>query len=218
MSLFAQPGYADLNPSYDQPNNARPVWSLAKPLPRVVRPGIVSTKDELQQNLGNAQLPAENSQKLGLEVEPNDLEQGKIEKTADPRKMAAQVGDACSQCDNAFVNKIVSGDTGTIRLGSRMPRTSSARLRRPSNWEKKLSAVEEGGSQASDETPKRQPEYLSDDPLRTVPEEPELYLDEELDTKFEIPALDESTCPEDLHLLIQDLVGIGISVSIEICR
>lgn len=30
---FVQPGYADLNPSYDQPNNARPVWSLAKPLP-----------------------------------------------------------------------------------------------------------------------------------------------------------------------------------------
>lgn len=203
---FVQPGYADLNPSYDQANNAKPVWSLAKPLPRVVRPGMVPTKDEMLQNLANAQLPAEKSQKLGLDVDPNDLEQGKIEKTADPRKMAAQVEDARLQRENAFMNKILSGETASLKQGSRLSRTSSARLRRPSNWEEQLSTVEEGGSQVSDDTPKRQSEYLSDDPLRTVSEEPELHPEEELDTKFEIPALDAATCPEDLHPLIQDLV------------
>ncbi|OOF96884.1 hypothetical protein ASPCADRAFT_207005 [Aspergillus carbonarius ITEM 5010] len=87
---FVQPGYGDLNPSYEQPANAKPVWGLAKPLPRVVRPGMVPTKEELLEARANVQLPAENSQKLGLDVDPNDLEQGQIEKTADPRKMAAQ--------------------------------------------------------------------------------------------------------------------------------
>lgn len=85
-------------------------------------------------------------------MEPNDLGKGKIEKTADPPKMAAQVEDACLQRENAFMNKILSSNTGTMRLGSRMRRTSSARLRLPSNWEKRLSAVKEGGSQGSDET------------------------------------------------------------------
>ncbi|KAJ5363661.1 MIP transporter [Penicillium cataractarum] len=203
---FVQPGYADLNPSYEQANNAKPVWSLAKPLPRVVRPGMVPTKDELLQNLANAQLPAENSQRLGLDVDPNDLEQGRIEKTADPRKMAAQVEDARLQRENAFMNKILSGETASIRQGSRLSRTSSTRMRRPSNWEEQLSTVDEGGSQATDESPRRQPEYQSDDPLQTVHEEPELHPEEELDAKFEIPALDEATCPEDLHPLIQDLV------------
>jgi aquaglyceroporin related protein len=203
---FVQPGYVDLNPSYEQANNAKPVWSLAKPLPRVVRPGMVPTKDELLQSLANAQLPAENSQKLGLDVDPNDLEQGRIEKTADPRKMAAQVEDARLQRENAFMNKILSGETGSIKQGSRMSRNSSTRIRRPSNWEEQLSTVDEGGSHATDESPRRQSEYQVDDPLQTVHEEPELHLDDELETKFEIPALDEATCPEDLHPLIQDLV------------
>ncbi|KAF3394556.1 putative membrane protein [Penicillium rolfsii] len=203
---FVHPGYADLNPAYEQANNAKPVWSLAKPLPRVVRPGMVPTKDELLQNLAKAQLPAENSQRLGLDVDPNDLEQGRIDKTADPRKMAAQVEDARLQRENAFMNKILSGETESTRQGSRLSRTSSTRIRRPSNWEEQLSTVEEAGSQATDESPGRQPERPSDDPLQTVPEQPEIHADEEPDTKFEIPALDEATCPEDLHPLIQDLV------------
>ena len=211
---FVQPGYADLNPSYEQPNNTKPVWSLAKPLPRVVRPGMVPTKEELLEQLANAQLPAENSQKLGLDVDPNDLELGKIEKTTDPRKMAAQVEDARLQREQNFMNKILNGDAVSTRRGSRLSRSSSTRLRRPSQWrasEEQLSTVEEGGSQATDETEtgiegESQAKY-GDDPLRPVPEEPEQHLDDsDNDQKFEIPALDHATCPEDLHPLVQELV------------
>ncbi|KAJ5569618.1 MIP transporter [Penicillium hispanicum] len=209
---FVQPGYGDLNPSYEQPNNTKPVWSLAKPLPRVVRPGMVPTKEELLQQLANAQLPAENSQRLGLDVNPNDLEQGKIEKTADPRKMAAQVEDARLQREQNFMNKILNGDTASTRQGSRLSRASSTRLRRPSAWrasQEQLSTVEEGGSQATDETETqgRKPEFYSDDPLRPVPEEAEQpYDDAANDQKFEIPGLDHEACPEDLHPLVQELV------------
>lgn len=69
-------GYADLNPSYHQAANTKPVWSLAKPLPRVVRSGMVPTKDGLRETLQNAERPAQNSQELGLDVDTNDLEQG----------------------------------------------------------------------------------------------------------------------------------------------
>ncbi|KAJ5175965.1 MIP transporter [Penicillium canariense] len=203
---FVQPGYADLNPSYEQANNAKPIWSLAKPLPRVVRPGMVPTKEELLENRANAQLPAENSQRLGLDVDPNDLEQGRIEKSADPRKMAAQVEDARLQRENNFMNKVLSGDVTFGKQGSRLSRTSSTRLRRPSVFDEQLSTLHEDGSQATEETPARQPEYLSDDPLRPVPEEPELHSDGEPSGRFEFPALDHATCPEDLHPLVQDLV------------
>lgn len=71
---FVQPGYGDLNPAYEQPANAKPLWSLAKPLPRVVRSGMVPTKGELLENRANAQLPAENSQRMGLDVDLNDFE------------------------------------------------------------------------------------------------------------------------------------------------
>ncbi|KAJ5925183.1 hypothetical protein N7454_007822 [Penicillium verhagenii] len=209
---FVQPGYGDLNPSYEQPANAKPVWSLAKPLPRVVRPGMVPTRDELIQQRANAQLPMENSQRYGLDVDPNDLEEGRIEKTSDPRKMAAQVEDARLQREQAFMNKILSGDTQSTRQGSRMSRTSSTRRRRPSRWNNNdqdaLSAVEEGDSRTSEETQGRtRPGYFGDDPLADIPEQQDTPLDEALaDDKFEIPILDESTHPEDLHPLIQDLV------------
>ena len=199
---FVQPGYADLNPSYEQPANSKPVWSLAKPLPRVVRPGMVPTKDELLQQRANAQLPAENSQRLGLDVDPNDLEQGRIDKTTDPRKMAAQVEDARLQREQAFMNKILSGDTTSVRQGSRMSRASSTRRRRPSQWnngqEDALSTVQEGDSQTTEDAP-----GYNEDPLGPIQEQPELFDDP---GKIEIPALDEAATPEDLHPLIQELV------------
>lgn len=204
---FVAPGYGDLNPSYEQPNNAKPVWSLAKPLPRVVRPGMVPTKEELLQNRQNAQLPAENSQKLGLDVDPNELELGRIDKTADPRIMAAQVEDARLQREQNFMNKILNGETATQRPGSRISRTSSMRMRRPSQRnqsQEHLSTVDEGTTPSADENePSRPPEYYTDDPLQPVPEEPE-NLDDQ--GKFDFPSLDEATCPEDLHPLVQELV------------
>ncbi|KAJ6108632.1 hypothetical protein N7523_009955 [Penicillium sp. IBT 18751x] len=207
---FVAPGYSDLNPSYEQPSNAKPVWSLAKPLPRVVRSGMVPTKEELLEARQKAEMPAENSQKLGLDVDPNDLELGKIEKTADPRKMAAQVEDARLQREQNFLNKLLNGETASQRPGSRVSRSSSIRQRRPSQWNNaeldQLSTVEEAGSQASGdnyEGAARPPGYLNNDLLGPLPEEPENFEDE---GKFEAPSIDEATFPEDLHPLVQELV------------
>ncbi|PYI01420.1 MIP transporter, partial [Aspergillus sclerotiicarbonarius CBS 121057] len=210
---FVQPGYGDLNPAYEQPANAKPVWGLAKPLPRVVRPGMVPTKEELLQARANVQMPAENSQKLGLDVDPNDLEAGQIAKTADPRKMAAQVEDARLQRENNFMNKILTGDATTTRQGSRLSRTSSSRLRRPSAWDlppENLSTVPEGETPAPSDT-QDVPPALSDEPLEPVLEEPELRADDGkdvMDMMDDLPDLDEihAAYPDDLHPLVQDLV------------
>ncbi|KAJ5339781.1 hypothetical protein N7541_011736 [Penicillium brevicompactum] len=201
---FVQPGYADLNPSYEQPSNARPVWSLAKPLPRVVRPGMVPTKEELLESLANAQRPAENSQKLGLDVNANDLEQGRIDKTNDPRKMAAQVEDARLQRENNFMNKIINGDGQSMRQTSRMSRTSSTRGRRTSNWgvpQDQLSTVEEGGSQDNDEQGERP---LDDERLDAIQENED--LGQRLDDLLDSSELEKAGYPEDLHPLVQELV------------
>ena len=127
---FVQPGYGELNPSYEQPVNSRPVWSLAKPLPRIVRPGMMPTKEELLDSRAHIHFPAENSQRLGLDVDPIELEQGRFEKTVDPRKIAAQVKDARQQRERKLSNKILSGDTASIRKSSRPSSTSPGRQRR----------------------------------------------------------------------------------------
>lgn len=44
---YVDPAYAALNPAYVQPTNSRPVWGLAKPLPRVLRPGMVPAPSEM---------------------------------------------------------------------------------------------------------------------------------------------------------------------------
>jgi hypothetical protein len=36
---YVAPGYAGLNPAYGQPRNIRPIWGLADPIPRTLRPG-----------------------------------------------------------------------------------------------------------------------------------------------------------------------------------
>ncbi|KXG49504.1 Major intrinsic protein [Penicillium griseofulvum] len=196
---FVQPGYADLNPSYEQASNARPVWSLAKPLPRVVRPSMVPTKDELLQNLEKAQYPTANSQRLGLDVNPNAIQQGRIDKSSNPRKIAAQVEDARLQRENNFMNKILTGDSTSART-SRMSRTSSVRGRRPSAWElplDQLSTVQEGGSpnNGSEEPPELGDDHLANQDLGA-------RLDELLD----IPELEKAGYPEDLHPLVEELV------------
>jgi len=111
---YVHPGYAELNPSYEQAPNARPVWSLAKPLPRVVRPGMVPTKSEIFEASVNAENPTENSQKLGLDVDPNDLEKGKVSFHPDPRKLAAQLKDSRAQRENNFIKSLQRRGTGAL--------------------------------------------------------------------------------------------------------
>lgn len=191
------PGYADLNPSYDQPPNTKPVWSLAKPLPRVVRPGMVPTKEELFENRAKAQFPAENSRKEGLDVDPSDLEKGQIDLHADPRKIAAQVEDARLQRENNFVNKILSGDTSSTRQ-SRVSRTLSRRERRPSSWDlpqDRLSTIEERG-----------PQEASYEPLLPMREESPSHSDEEVEQEPTTPGIQAAALPDDLQPLVQDMV------------
>ncbi|KAJ5096338.1 MIP transporter [Penicillium alfredii] len=205
---FVQPGYAELNPSYDQPVNAKPVWSLAKPLPRVVRSGMVPTKEELLETRANAQLPAHNSQRLGLDVDPNDLEKGQIGKSMNPRKMAAQVEDARLQRESNLMSKLLSGESTSLGRSSRLSRASSTRRRRSSAWDvphDQLSTVDETESQAASDTPQGHP-GLSYEPLRPVAEEPLPGTDDEPDTDIDLLALKEGDYPEDLHPLVEELV------------
>lgn len=211
-----QPGYAELNPSYDQPQNAKPVWSLAKPLPRVVRPGMVPTKEELIQNRQKAQLPAENSQKQGLDVDPNELEQGRVDVNVDPRKIAAQVEDARIQREENLVSKVLAGGEGLSRRPSRISRTSTSRERRPSNWEipeDHLATVPEAVTPFETDGPgQHQQDYLGEYPFHHVSEEhplPDAGLTEDATTQPVDSGLDdilESVYPDDLHPLVQDLV------------
>ncbi|KIV86208.1 hypothetical protein PV11_01836 [Exophiala sideris] len=83
---YVDPGYAQLNPAYDQPVNVRPVWGLAKPLPHVLRPGMVPAQDELEKEVQAQQgVPAAQSDAI------LDLEAGRIEPTLRPDKVADQL-------------------------------------------------------------------------------------------------------------------------------
>ncbi|TVY68861.1 putative membrane protein [Lachnellula suecica] len=82
---YVDPGYSDLNPAYDQPVNTRPVWGLAKPLPRVIRPGMVPTKSEIR-----AEEPAQEKQ----DPANVDLEQGRVEPTLRVDKISSQLQNA----------------------------------------------------------------------------------------------------------------------------
>lgn len=163
---------------------------------------MVPTKEELLQGRVNAQLPAENSQKLGLDVDANQLELGQIDPSVDVRKMSAQVKDARLQREQNFMNKILSGDATSVRPGSRLSRTSSIRMRRPSRFAGDLEPLQEQESQGTDQGI-RDGEWDSDEPLRPPIAEPQTPADE-LGAKPELSGLDET--PEDMHPLIQDLV------------
>lgn len=79
---YVDPGYTQLNPAYDQPSNARPVWGLAKPLPHVLRPGMVPTKEELRKEVAKQEDQDESIA---------DLESGRIEPSLRPGKIASQL-------------------------------------------------------------------------------------------------------------------------------
>lgn len=133
---YVSPGYSDLNPAYEQPANTKPVWSLAKPLPRVVRPGMVPTKSEIQEHLVHA-VPGEQAQKAGVDVDPEDLEKGRVEPTADPRKLSAQLKDARAQREQNFLSKYTGDPRRSSRLQSisQIPsQASSTRRRRAATW------------------------------------------------------------------------------------
>ncbi|KAL8243715.1 hypothetical protein R6Q59_009973 [Mikania micrantha] len=81
---YVDPGYVQLNPAYDQPTNVRPVWSLAKPLPRVIRPGMVPSREEVQQELQEERHQEETG-------DLDDLESGRIEPSLQPGRIIDQL-------------------------------------------------------------------------------------------------------------------------------
>jgi aquaglyceroporin related protein, other eukaryote len=91
---YVDPGYADLNPAYDQPVNTRPVWGLAKPLPRVIRAGMVPTKSELK-----LQIPEARKQ----DPANVDLEHGRVEPTLRLGKISSQLQSARQQRENRLL-------------------------------------------------------------------------------------------------------------------
>ncbi|KAH7390146.1 aquaporin-like protein [Cadophora sp. MPI-SDFR-AT-0126] len=93
---YVDPGYTELNPAYDQPMNTRPVWGLAKPLPRVIRPGMVPTQSELK-----VQIPDVEQQKQ--DTANIDLEQGRVEATLNLNKLSPRLQLARQQRENRLV-------------------------------------------------------------------------------------------------------------------
>lgn len=94
---YVDPGYAHLNPAYVQPDNVRPVWGLAKPLPRVVRPGMIPTRTEI--NIAQQQQQQQQEQQPQSQAEV-DLEQGRIEPTLKLSRISTALQNARQQREN----------------------------------------------------------------------------------------------------------------------
>lgn len=221
------PGYADLNPEYEQPQNTKPVWSLAKPLPRVVRPGMVPTRQEVIEQSLRPELPAENSAKVGAEVDPNELEAGRMDASLDPAKVRAQVKDARAQRETNFLNNLQNGTLA--QQGSRMSRQQSSRvsrMSRQSSHRRRRPTLDMHGDALSTTYEEDEPESgEDDDPRRSKrherPPEYQLRPGEDapvrpVDTNAEDHASmttlgdddgeTESPYHEDLEPLLEDLV------------
>lgn len=104
---YVDPGYSDLNPAYEQAPNVRPVWGLAKPLPRVVRPGMIPTKSEIRTQAPEQQQAEEQA------AENFDLEAGRVPATVNPRKISDAL--QAAQQDREF--RLLRTYTGQQNIG-----------------------------------------------------------------------------------------------------
>lgn len=109
---YVEPGYADLNPAYDQPVNARPVWGLAKPLPRVIRPGMVPSVSELRTTLNQANEEAVQPEETSLQ--DVDLEKGQVEPTLKLSKITSQLQAARELRENRLLQRRASVTSDSI--------------------------------------------------------------------------------------------------------
>lgn len=112
---YVDPGYADLNPAYEQPANTRPVWGLAGPLPRVVRSGMIPAREELRVDVSAADGGRYNQQH---DVENDgDLEQGRTEPTMRLGRMSSQLQDR-QRRENRILQSLSRNDSTYSRTGS----------------------------------------------------------------------------------------------------
>lgn len=146
---YVHPGYSELNPSYEQPASVKPIWSLAKPLPRVIRPGMVPTRQELLEAQQGPQLPRQNTAKVGVDVNPLDLEEGRIEPTPNPAKLSAQLKDSRAQRETNFISNLQRRGTALSTRPTRASSTASqtaGRRPRGSSWasQRPMTPAQEG--------------------------------------------------------------------------
>lgn len=112
---YVDPGYLDLNPAYEQAPNSRPVWGLAKPLPHVVRPGMIPTRSEIrEQTPGQVQHEQQATEEF-------DLEAGRVESTMNPHKISSAL--QAAQQDREF--RLVRTYTGQTNSGGGARRKAS---------------------------------------------------------------------------------------------
>jgi aquaglyceroporin related protein len=108
---------------------------------------MIPTRDELVEAALNPELPAENSHKAGADVDPNELEAGRMDASLDPTKVAAQVKDARKQRENNFLNYVKTG-VRSKTIASKVARTSSRISRSSSRRERWAEQVREEERQA----------------------------------------------------------------------
>ncbi|TVY39377.1 putative membrane protein [Lachnellula occidentalis] len=111
---YVDPGYVQLNPAYENPTNARPVWGLAKPLPRVLRPGMVPTRSELTTDANEA-----GSQRPGARTD-GDLEQG-VQPTLRLHKISSQLDDVRRQREANLVRQFSHSPSARTLSHSTLP-------------------------------------------------------------------------------------------------
>ena len=134
---YVNPAYEALNPEYMQPANAKPVWGFAKPIPRVVRAGMIPRRGQ-----------AEPVGRLGAGVSIADLEKGRVRiPTRRPGKISAQVGNARVRRESRLLHELARPSrrrtmssmwSGKV-YNQRMPSVSTHRVSRASqmspSWE-----------------------------------------------------------------------------------
>lgn len=113
---YIDPGYVDLNPAYEAAPNARPVWGLAKPLPHVVRQGMIPTKTEVLQQAPDQLQHEQRAQ------EEFDLEAGRVESTINPHKITSAL--QAAQQDREF--RLLRTYTGQSAFGGGRGRRRSS--------------------------------------------------------------------------------------------
>jgi aquaglyceroporin related protein len=118
---YVDPRYTELNPAYEQPVNNRPVWGLAKPLPRVVRPGMVPTPSELSREdepVDERPAPGEGA---------NDVEKGYNEPISKLRRTSTMLQAERQRRENRVLQRFGSTTSG-IAPFSRDSRVNTSRI------------------------------------------------------------------------------------------
>ncbi|OAL36967.1 hypothetical protein AYO20_03736 [Fonsecaea nubica] len=153
---YIDPGYTQLNPAYDQPTNVRPVWGLAKPLPRVLRPGMVPAKDELEKEVQEEEREAQ--QPLMA-----DIEAGRIEPSLRPDKVSSQLDTIRREREislyRAYQNQYQESPAFSPFGAAR--RTSDALTETPHTWIRPEDTIEEEAGSESQQTEQIEPPELS---------------------------------------------------------